>query len=191
MISGEMAMRTRFLHMLIMALIMAAVAAADALAQNAASVPPTPPPAPASIADLQQQLRQAGFDPGPVNGVMTEKTRRAMAAYQRRTGHPPDILADPVRDAQTSLMRLGLFAGPADGVLGPQTRDAIIRFEIGQHLAIDPRISDALLAALAQAEAARAPAAASAPSAIPSAPAAPEARGRVSLPAWVNPPPIR
>jgi len=156
--------------------------------------------------------------PGAVNGVMTEQTQRAIAAYERRTGRPPDALAasgqspsrsDPVARVQAVLRQLGMLDGAPDGVVGPQTRDAIIRFQAAHHLAIDPRVNDALLAALDQAgataavappatRAAPAPAtaaevsAALAPSAqAASAEAAPEALARRKLPSWVNPPPIR
>lgn len=175
---------------------------------------PAPPVGQGAIAALQQQLKQEGYAPGPVNGVMTDKTRQAILAYERRTGHPPEALAagegDPVKRAQAGLQRLGLFAGPADGVIGPQTRDAIIRFEAGRHLPVDPRVSDRLLAALEEAGAASAPAntATAAPASPPEPPdspsatpgpttaelpegAPPEALGRRQLPAWVNPPPIR
>ena len=166
-----------------------------------------------TIAALQQQLKEQGYAPGPVNGVMTEKTRRAIVFYERRTGHAPEGFAagggaDPVKRAQAGLQRLGLFAGPVDGILGPQTRDAIIRFEAGRHLPVDPRVSDRLLAALEEAGAATAtatpptaPSAAEPSTAPPAAPgpttaqlpegAPPEALGRRQLPAWVNPPPIR
>ena len=180
--------------------------------------------APPSIAALQEELRQAGFDPGPVNGVMNEKTTRALVAYERRMRRMPEAIAsvgvdaaDPVLRAQQGLKQLGFYAGPTDGALGPGTRDAIIRFELSRQLPVDPRVSDRLLAALAE----QAPAtsnAAAAPAAPPSAPppaaaaretsapsssasqvatgaasppAMPEATGRQALPGWVNPPPIR
>jgi len=162
---------------------------------------PAPPMGPVSgpIAALQQQLKEEGYRPGPVNGVMTEATRRALTAYQRRTGRPPEALAaaggaDPVKRAQADLQRLGLYAGPLDGVVGPWTRDAIIRFEAARRLPIDPRVSDRLLAAL---EAAGAEAGTTRPPApgptseAAAAEAPPEASGRRPLPPGVNPPPIR
>ena len=193
---------------------MAARAQADAAA---------PSGAPPSIAALQEELRQAGFDPGPVNGVMNEKTTRALVAYERRMRRMPQAIAsvgidaaDPVLRAQKELKRLGFYAGPADGALGPSTRDAIIRFEVSRQLPVDPRVSDRLLAALAEqappaSNTATAPAAAPAPAPSSSAqgtpapspaapqvatgaaspPPAPEATGRQPLPGWVNPPPIR
>lgn len=171
---------------------------------------PAQPANPGPIAALQQQLKEAGYAPGPVNGVMTDQTREATAIYERRTGRPPEALAaggrgaDPVRAAQGALQRLGLLRAPADGVVGPETRDAIIRFQASHHLAIDPRISDMLLAALQQAGGSAAGGALSPPAeagaAPPGAPEAsaatgatppsPEATGRRPLPPGVNPPQI-
>jgi peptidoglycan hydrolase-like protein with peptidoglycan-binding domain len=188
------------------------------------TAPGTAPGVPPSIAALQDELRQAGFDPGPANGVMTEQTTRALIAYERRMRRMPQTIAsvgvdaaDPVMRVQQGLKRLGLYSGRADGNLGPATRDAIIRFEVSRQLPVDPRVSDSLLAALAEqapgtSNAAAAPATApsapgpdaqgTAPASAPPAassqvatgaanPPAPEATGRQALPNWVNPPPIR
>jgi peptidoglycan hydrolase-like protein with peptidoglycan-binding domain len=196
---------------------------AGAAAAYAQSDPGPQPAAPPPIAALQEELRQAGFDPGPANGVMTEQTTRALIAYERRMRRMPEAIAsvgvdaaDPVMRAQKDLKRLGFYNGPADGALGPATRDAIIRFEVKNQLAVDPRVSDRLLSALAEqapsppnappTAAATPPPPApvredAAPSAPPSAgspqvatganPPVPEATGRQALPNWVNPPPIR
>jgi peptidoglycan hydrolase-like protein with peptidoglycan-binding domain len=187
----------------------------------AQSDPGTPPGAPPSIAALQEELRQAGFDPGPANGVMTEQTTRALVAYERRMRRMPQAIAsvgvdaaDPVMRAQKELKRLGFYSGRPDGELGPATRDAIIRFEVSRQLPVDPRVSDRLLEALAEqapainSNTAAAPATPPPPSAQETPPAAPspamgsqvatgtnapapEATGRQPLPGWVNPPPIR
>ena len=136
---------------------------------------------------------------------MTEKTTRALIAYERRMKHMPQAIAsvgvdaaDPVLLAQKGLQQLGFYSGPTDGALGPGTRDAIIRFEVSRHLPVDPRVSDRLLAALeaAGAEAGTAPPAlpGSLPQAAPAAQAqeaTSEATGRRQLPPGVNPPPIR
>jgi peptidoglycan hydrolase-like protein with peptidoglycan-binding domain len=204
--------------------LIAAIAAAAHAQSDAAAVSGAPP----SIAALQEELRQAGFDPGPVNGVMNEKTTRALVAYERRMRRMPQAIAsvgvdaaDPVLRAQQGLKQLGFYSGRPDGALGPGTRDAIIRFELSRQLPVDPRVSDRLLAALAE-QAPAAPNTAAAPAAPPSAPATapaaqdapapspapsspapqvatgaaspppmPEATGRQALPGWVNPPPIR
>ena len=149
------------------------------------------------IADLQARLAGLGCDPGPVDGVMTEKTRRAMLGCRPAAGRAVAAgpAADPVAAAQAALRRLGFLAAPADGAIGPQTRDAIIRFQAENHLPIDPRVSDRLLAALERAEAGPGAATAGATPATPPtpapSPAAPEASGREALPPGVTPPPIR
>ena len=204
--------------MLLLTIATAALAGAEA----AAAQYPRPAAEPASANDadsgpitaLQQQLKREGYMPGPVNGVMTEETRQALATYERRRGRPPAGTTsgegDPVRRVQAALQRLGMFDGPLDGVVGPATRDAIIRFEASHHIAVDPRVSDRLLAALegaggtpAATAAAPAPTPAATPAPAPAPPAAaenapaaaapmaPEATGRRPLPAWLNPPPIR
>ena len=143
--------------------------------------------APPSIAALQAELRQAGFDPGPANGVMTEQTTRALIAYERRMRRMPQAIAsvgidaaDPVMRAQKELQHLGFYTGRADGDLGPATRDAIIRFEVSRQLPVDPRVSDRLLEALAEQAAAPSasspPAPGPGPTPEPSAPA-PAAQG--------------
>lgn len=194
--------------------------AAGPVTAYAQSHPGTPSGAPPSIAALQAELREAGFDPGPANGVMTEQTTRALIAYERRMRRMPQAIAsvgvdaaDPVMRAQKELKRLGFYSGRPDGELGPGTRDAIIQFEVSRQLPVDPRVSDRLLEALAEqapttnSTAAAAPAAPP-PSAQDNAPpppapatgsqvatganaSAPEATGRQPLPGWVNPPPIR
>jgi peptidoglycan hydrolase-like protein with peptidoglycan-binding domain len=165
---------------ILVALWLIAAIAGTARAQGDA----TPPGAPPSIAALQEELRQAGFDPGPVNGVMSEKTTRALIAYERRLRRMPQAIAsvgvdaaDPVLRAQKELRRLGFYAGPADGALGPGTRDAIIRFELSRQLPVDPRVSDRLLAALVE-QTPPASNTAAAPAAPPSAATpAPSAQG--------------
>ena len=137
---------------ILFALCLAAIMPGTGHAQSAASAPLA---GSGPIATLQQELREAGFDPGPVNGIMTEKTTRALVAFERRMKRMPQAIAsvgvdaaDPVLLAQKGLKQLGFYSGPTDGALGPGTRDAIIRFEVSRHLPIDPRVSDRLLAAL-------------------------------------------
>ena len=144
------------------------------------------------IAALQARLAGLGYDPGPRDGVMSAQTQQALLAYRRATGQSAGQgpMTDPVASAQEALQQLGFLAGPADGAIGPQTRDAIIRFEAARHLPIDPRVSDRLLAALAEAEAPAVAVSASQPPA-PALPAAePAVTGRQPLPAGVTPPPI-
>src|SRR5438045_6583555 len=135
---------------ILVALWLIAAIAVEARAQSDAAAPSGAPP---SIAALQEELRQAGFDPGPVNGVMSEKTTRALIAYERRMRRMPQAIAsvgvdaaDPVLRAQQELRRLGFYTGPADGALGPGTREPIIRFEGSRQRPVDPPDSERPLA---------------------------------------------
>ncbi len=66
-------------------------------------VPTTAPPPPisscptlsigsrgASVAQLQELLRNAGFDPGPIDGVFGSKTQAAVISFQRSKNLVPD-----------------------------------------------------------------------------------------------------
>ena len=43
-----------------------------------------------AVADLQSQLAARGYDPGPIDGMMGERTRAAIRAYQRDRQMPVD-----------------------------------------------------------------------------------------------------
>lgn len=43
-----------------------------------------------TVAEAQRLLHGLGYDPGPVNGVLGPRTRRAVAAFQRNNGLGPD-----------------------------------------------------------------------------------------------------
>lgn len=102
------------------------------------------------IAEAQQLLIDAGYDPGPADGMSGSRTDTAMREFQtdeglRVTGtltletlnalRGEDNSATEVMDfwslqrAQTLLRELGYFAGAADGVLGPATATALARFQ--------------------------------------------------------------
>src|SRR5438046_9654838 len=122
MISGADAMYTRIL----VALWLIAAGPVTAYAQ---SDPETPRGAPPPIAALQEELRQAGFDPGPANGVMTEQTTRALIAYERRMRRMPQAIASvgvhaagPATPAQTEVQHLGFYSRRPDGEPSPGTR---------------------------------------------------------------------
>jgi peptidoglycan hydrolase-like protein with peptidoglycan-binding domain len=55
-----------------------------------------------SARGLQTRLRELGFDPGPIDGVLGPKTEAAVRAFQRSRG----------------LV--------ADGIVGPKTRAALM-----------------------------------------------------------------
>ena len=52
---------------------------------------------------IEERLKSAGFDPGPVDGVFTGETAQALVAYERARGLPSEglliIIAEPTRQA--------------------------------------------------------------------------------------------
>jgi len=62
-----------------------------------------------TILDVQKALSAAGFDPGPLDGVMGPRTRAAIIAYQRAKGLEPDGIVGPI----TRAALLGVANGPA------------------------------------------------------------------------------
>ena len=65
------------------------------------------------IAEAQRQLRQEGYDPGPANGVLTDRTTAAIRAWRHAAAAPellpPAVAAtgDAVIATQRALSRLG------------------------------------------------------------------------------------
>ncbi len=132
-----------------------------------------------SVADIQQLLLMHGYDPGPAEGDLNDRTCRAVLAYQRDAGLQPDGIAGPklqdqlrfgtprvmartrtkvdprVAEVQVLLRRLGYLAEPADGVTGPRTRDALTRFQIDHNLPVATLIDDQTIAEIRKAEAAQ------------------------------------
>jgi peptidoglycan hydrolase-like protein with peptidoglycan-binding domain len=45
---------------------------------------------PAKIQEIQRALKAAGFDPGPINGVLRAQTMNAVNGYQQSKGLPVD-----------------------------------------------------------------------------------------------------
>ena len=68
-----------------------------------------------SVTDLQSDLKAAGFDPGPIDGVYGPLTKAAVEAYQRDKGLTIDGIAGP-----ETLGSLGATASPgADSPADP------------------------------------------------------------------------
>jgi lysozyme family protein len=97
--------------------------------------------------EAQTSLRQEGYDPGPVDGVVGPRTQAALASYQRAQGLPstgrldsetrvrldveqrvlePD--AERIRVVQQALKDAGHDPGPIDGVRGSRTIAALRRY---------------------------------------------------------------
>ena len=132
-----------------------------------------------SLADIQQQLLMHGYDPGPAEGELNDRTCRAILAYQKDARLQPDGIAgltlqnqlrygtprvvastrtkvDPrVAEAQVLLRRLGYLAAPADGVAGRRTHDALIRFQKDHNLPVETLIDDQTIAEIRKVDAAQ------------------------------------
>jgi peptidoglycan hydrolase-like protein with peptidoglycan-binding domain len=108
------------------------------------------------IRSLQSQLKAAGFDPGPLDGVLGVKTTSALRRLQLGCANLNDLLnnfgtfqqsggmqtakqtapdrtfgADETRLIQVRLKEAGFDGGPIDGVMGSRTRSALFRFQSG------------------------------------------------------------
>jgi peptidoglycan hydrolase-like protein with peptidoglycan-binding domain len=108
------------------------------------------------IRSLQSQLKAAGFDPGPLDGVLGAKTTSALRRLQLGCANLNDLLnnfgtfqqsggmqtakqtapdrtfgADETRLIQVRLKEAGFDGGPIDGVMGSRTRSALFRFQSG------------------------------------------------------------
>jgi peptidoglycan hydrolase-like protein with peptidoglycan-binding domain len=135
---------------------------------------------PKTVKAAQEELKSAGYEPGPADGVHGLQTRAAVMAYQydnklaitgevsekllkqmifgekgqaRPSGARPDIPEETVsliRGIQDILAKMGYDPGPADGIMGASTRQAIQTFEREQKLPAKGRISGKLLQALAK-----------------------------------------
>ena len=107
---------------------------------------------------LQSQLKTAGFDPGPLDGVLGTKTTAALRRLQLGCANLNDLLDNPdfgtfqqssgmqttkqtmadrtfspdeIRLIQVRLTEAGFDVGPIDGVLGSRTKSALLRFHSG------------------------------------------------------------
>jgi peptidoglycan hydrolase-like protein with peptidoglycan-binding domain len=117
----------------------------------------------ASVRALQRRLANAGYAPGPIDGLYGPLTEQAVVLFQvehglqvdgiagPRTlaaiGRPPTILypgagysgqgSGSVRSLQRRLARAGYAPGPIDGRYGPRTENAVRRFQARHGLQAD------------------------------------------------------
>lgn len=129
-----------------------------------------------STADIQRALDAAGYDPGPVDGIMGRGTRSAIQAFQRDnnlsvTGQPNTALyralerqgfltarmASPpaiddevarVRELERGLARAGYDPGAVDGQMDWETRNAIRSLQRDAGLRVTGDVNQATLTAL-------------------------------------------
>ena len=109
------------------------------------------------ISQLQARLKTAGFDPGPIDGILGSKTRSLILRVQEgctiidelETAHgelfapatekqsaafigSANTLSNPdIQLLQRRLKGAGFYAGPIDGMLGARTSSALSRCKLG------------------------------------------------------------
>lgn len=130
-----------------------------------------------STREAQQRLSDAGFDPGPVDGLYGRRTRAGLEAFQRHAGIAVTGRVDAatsnalrtyvsgaaptapqqaggngannsLRDAQRALANGPFDPGPIDGEYGTKTKNAIWSLEKLAGIAMDGQWSDSDQAAL-------------------------------------------
>ncbi len=131
----------------------------------------SPGSAKAYVVAIQEELKELGYHPGPVDGIEGSRTRAAIRSYQRNAGlpvtgraskellehmkfasgkayaKPPQV--DPmVLEVQKNLAERGYYQDKLDGILGPATRGAIGAYQSDNGMAVDGRISPQLLDSL-------------------------------------------
>jgi peptidoglycan hydrolase-like protein with peptidoglycan-binding domain len=110
-----------------------------------------------AISQLQARLKAAGFDPGPIDGILGSKTRslilrvqvgctilNELASTNREpfapavetqvatlTGSANTLSKADIQLLQRRLKGAGFYSGPIDGMLGPTTSSALSRCNLG------------------------------------------------------------
>lgn len=107
------------------------------------------------VLNVEDQLQRHGYATGPVDGVMDDRTRAAIRAYQADaglaiTGDADDALltylqasnekalpSNSIVEIQGILNRLGYLNVEGDGVMGPRSTAAIRRYQGDRGLAVN------------------------------------------------------
>ena len=118
------------------------------------------------VLNIEDQLQRHGYAAGPVDGVIDDRTRQAIRAYQGDaglaiTGDADDALlahlqtsnvkplpSDSIAEIQGILNRLGYLSAEGDGVMGPKSTAAIRRYQGDRGIAVNGLPSVKLLAKL-------------------------------------------
>jgi len=127
------------------------------------------------VRNLQQRLADAGFNPGPFDGIYGGLTAQAVSQFQTATSLPVTgavdqatwsaLTADPgvtsvlfrrgdrssgVRTLQLLLASAGFNPGPIDGIFGGQTESAVTSYQSANSLSRTGTVSQALWDQLSQ-----------------------------------------
>ncbi|OPY89356.1 MAG: N-acetylmuramoyl-L-alanine amidase CwlH precursor [Smithella sp. PtaU1.Bin162] len=123
------------------------------------------------VEEIQNALKEAGFDPGPADGVMGSQTRTAIKGFQKKHGLKPTGQIDPATNLalnktkeiekpfnkeisdpdsfsksdeqiQKALKNAGFYKGVIDGKVGPRTKSAIREFQKANGLNADGSVGD-------------------------------------------------
>ena len=123
------------------------------------------------ILKVERFLAERGFDPGPVDGKVSDETKGAIRFYQSIanlpvSGYIDNSLIDHIdqalgksaratkvdqgqrtliRSIQKELSRLGYYGGKIDGLAGPQTDFAIRTYYLDLGIADEPDLTEAML----------------------------------------------
>lgn len=73
----------------------------------------------AAVSALQQQLRDHGFDPGPIDGVFGPRTLAAVRAFQTKQGIAVDGVVGPITNGRLGAPQPAPAAPAAPGSAGP------------------------------------------------------------------------
>ncbi|HPQ45180.1 MAG TPA: peptidoglycan-binding domain-containing protein [Syntrophales bacterium] len=99
------------------------------------------------VKKTQLALIRAGYDPGPADGFMGNKTHQAIDQFQRDSKQK--AAAEPTRDqikmVQAALVEKGYKPGTPDGIMGGKTRRAIMQYQHDNAMPADGKISASLL----------------------------------------------
>jgi peptidoglycan hydrolase-like protein with peptidoglycan-binding domain len=117
----------------------------------------------AEMRQVEEHLKAAGFNPGPVDGTFTTETGSALREYQKKHNLPVTGLIDEatqqklmtaqqqngqqqqgkqqadqdqVRQSQQRLKDLGFYEGSIDGIYGPETEAALREYQARQGLQV-------------------------------------------------------
>jgi peptidoglycan hydrolase-like protein with peptidoglycan-binding domain len=130
----------------------------------------------AEMRQVEEHLKAAGFNPGPVDGTFTTETGSALREYQKQNNLPVTGLIDKetqqklmaaqqqkgqqqgkqqtdqdqVRQAQQRLKDLGFYEGSIDGIYGPETEAALREYQARQGLQVSGALTKETHQALMQ-----------------------------------------